>query len=102
MQRGLKHYRLTDYRWIDEEQARLGTERFWQIVDTMHRLLQNLPVGGQFNVAKRTQPENHNLVVKICCEWILTVPGYNFDESYTTITRYKFENRTQNKKQNKQ
>lgn len=89
MPESLKKYRPANYGWIAEEQQRIGEQQFWLIVDAMHQLLQRLPVGSHFDIARRTRPENHRLVLAICCEWITTVPGYDIDERYTTVTRYK-------------
>ncbi len=89
MPQSLKQYRPTSNDWIAEEQQRIGDEQFWLIVETMHNLLQRLPVGAHFDIVRRTRPENHRLVLAICCEWINAVPGYELDENYTTVTRYK-------------
>ncbi len=89
MPESLKKQRPTNYGWIDEERRRIGDEQFWRIVENMHRLLQELPVGARFDIVRRTRPENHRLVLAICCEWTTTVQGYYIDENYSAIIRYK-------------
>ena len=76
-----------DWKWIDEEAARIGYAKMLEIYNSIFSILGKLEVGQFFDIAKRTQPENHRIVVKACCEYILYHPEYEFNEQYTVITR---------------
>lgn len=76
-----------DWKWMDEESARIGYTKMLEIYNSIFSILGKLEVGQFFDIGKRTQPENHRIVVKACCEYILYHPEYEFNEQYTVITR---------------
>jgi len=76
-----------DYGWMNEEADRIGETKMLEIYNSIFSILGKLEVGQFFDIAKRTQPENHRIVVKACCEYILYHPEYEFNEQYTVITR---------------
>jgi hypothetical protein len=67
-----------EWQWIEHETKRLGSsEAFYKMRTTMQLQLLQIPV-GKFMSVERVQPENRNMFVKICCEWITLPLGKNY------------------------
>lgn len=79
---------MTDYReylqqpgnweWIERETLRLGSpEAFYRMRKAMQMQLLQIPV-GKFLSIDCAQPENREMFVKICCEWLTLPSGRNY------------------------
>jgi hypothetical protein len=67
-----------EWQWIEHETKRLGsTEAFYKMRTTMQLQLLQIPVGMYMDIEK-VKPENRDLFIKICCEWMTLPLGLNY------------------------
>lgn len=66
-----------DYGWMNEEADRIGETKMLESYNSIFSILGKLEVGQFFDIAKRTQPENHRIVVKACCEYMYIILSTN-------------------------
>lgn len=85
-----QHRQTEDWTWIEEEAQRIGYPKILEIYNSIFALLNKLPVGKYFSITLSAKPENYNVVIKACCEYILFHPEYEFNNLYTRI--HKNEN----------
>lgn len=80
-------HRLTDWIWRDIYRAKLGDEVYDAFFEDLWLKLDQLRVNEYYDVARQVKPENRDLFIKICCQYILTHKDYEFSNDYTKIIR---------------
>ena len=79
------HQRDNDYQWVDREDARLTQAGRLSMMEAIYRTLWKIPEGKFFDIGKGVKPENHEIFIKTCCEFIDLNPDYRLNHNCTLI-----------------
>lgn len=76
-----------EWSWGNEAIKRLGSEdTFYTIRNAMFKTLSDIPEGKYFDIEKSVKPENHEMFIKVTCEFM----------QYESFKNYRF-NRLMNR-----
>ena len=87
------HCRMTDWKWIDEYQTRIGKEDFDKFLNQIYGWLMNLKPGQSIDLTSHDKitDRNRDLVIKIGCLFIQEGNiGYQFTNDFTQITNNSY------------
>lgn len=79
-------HRLNDWKWYNLYRTQLGAEEFDTYYTRVWQLLDSFKENQYYNIINVT-PENRDLFIKICCQYIMTNKKYEFSNDYTQIKR---------------
>jgi len=71
-----------DWTWAEREEKRLETEGGLNLAgmqNAIYNTLMKVPEGGHFDIAKSVKPQNHEVFIKTCCEFLEYYPDYRFN-----------------------
>lgn len=78
-------YSLTSWTWRNLYEQQMGVEAFALYQERIWSALIRLPENEYYDIAKQVKPENRDLFIKTCCQFILTHTDYEFSNDYTKI-----------------
>jgi len=77
-----QYVRTSDRSWVQRHEQRLATEGKISLTDmicAMARTLDEVPVGKYFDIETSVKPENHEVFVKVVCDYMDTETDYRFN-----------------------
>jgi len=77
-----------EWEWADREEKRLETEGGLNLAgmqNAIYNTLMKVPEGGHFDIEKSVKPQNHELFIKTCCEFLEYYPDYRFNRLMNRI-----------------
>ncbi len=83
----LSHHQLTDWKWREEYRSQMGSEAYDKYFKSVWLALDQLDVNEYYDIIRYVRPENHDLFIKICCQYIITHRSYEFSNDFTKIIR---------------
>lgn len=80
-------HRLNDWNWQKEYREKIGESAYNAFFESLWLSLGQLQVNEYYDIARQVKPENRDLFIKICCQYVLTHKDYEFSNDYTKIIR---------------
>ncbi|HLP05114.1 MAG TPA: hypothetical protein VK152_06770 [Paludibacter sp.] len=74
--------RTADRSWIERHERRLseaGKINLTDMICAMGRALDEVPEGKYYDIERNVKPENHEVFVKVACDYMDTVYDYRFN-----------------------
>ena len=74
-----------DNSWIERAENRLGEKGLLKMMNDIYNFLLKIQPGKCFNIEENVKPENHEVFIQTCCEFISIYPNYRFNRTCTII-----------------